>query len=230
MLYESLMSSDHYFLVIVIFFSSTAAFLYCYKFLFGFFLGQEEKEWDYVKEAPALMVVPMLILAFGTFVLGVFPGLILNPINDAMQALGYADTRGHLWEMSVIFNDWGNQVAMQPIIYGIIVIFLFFLIFLTVKSYKNTRYVTTKDISSSGEVPKEHENLTFSINFMQPFFRAVEPLMKRQIDKYYNGFANGMEALFDFTRRIYTGNGQTYAMYVVIFVMILLLLKNSFFG
>jgi NADH-quinone oxidoreductase subunit M len=230
MLYESLMSSEHYFLVIVIFFSSTAAFLYCYKFLFGFFLGQEEKEWDYVKEAPALMVIPMLVLSFATFVFGVFPGLILNPINEAMQTLGYANTQGHLWEMSVIFNDWGNQVAMQPIIYAIIAIFLFFLIFLTLKSYKNTRYVTTKDISSSGEVPKEHENLTFSINFMQPFFRAVEPLMKRQIDKYYNGFANGMEALFDFTRRIYTGNGQTYAMYVVIFVIILLLLKNSFFG
>ena len=230
MLYESLIGSDHYLLVIVIFFSSTAAFLYCYKFLFGFFLGQEETEWSHVKEAPAMMVVPMLILAVSTFVLGVFPGLILNPINEAMQTLGYANTQGHLWEMSVIFNEWGNQVAMQPIVYTIIGIFLFFLTFLTIKGYKETRYVTTKDISSSGEVPKEHENLTFSMNFMQPFFRAVEPLMRRQIDKYYNGFANGMEALFDFTRRIYTGNGQTYAMYVVIFVVLLLLLKNTIFG
>jgi NADH:ubiquinone oxidoreductase subunit 5 (subunit L)/multisubunit Na+/H+ antiporter MnhA subunit len=230
MLYESLIGSDHYLLVIVIFFSSTAAFLYCYKFLFGFFLGQEEKEWDHVKEAPAMMVVPMLILSVSTFVLGVFPGLILNPINAGMQSLGYASSEGHYWEMSVIFNDWGNQVAMQPIVYTIIGIFLFFLAFLTIKGFKETRYVTTKDISSSGEVPKEHENLTFSIDFMQPFFRAVEPLMRRQIDKYYNGFANGMEALFDFTRRVYTGNGQTYAMYVVIFVVLLLLLQNSFFG
>jgi hypothetical protein len=177
-----------------------------------------------------MMVVPMLILSVSTFVLGVFPGLILNPINAGMQSLGYASSEGHYWEMSVIFNDWGNQVAMQPIVYTIIGIFLFFLAFLTIKGFKETRYVTTKDISSSGEVPKEHENLTFSIDFMQPFFRAVEPLMRRQIDKYYNGFANGMEALFDFTRRVYTGNGQTYAMYVVIFVVLLLLLQNSFFG
>lgn len=119
---------------------------------------------------------------------------------------------------------------MQPIVYTIIGIFLFFLAFLTIKGYKKTRYVTTKDISSSGEIPKEHENLTFSVNFMQPFFRAVEPLMRRQVEKYYVSFANGMEALFDFTRRIYTGNGQTYALYVVIFTVILLLLKNSFFG
>jgi NADH-quinone oxidoreductase subunit M len=230
MLYESLIGSDHYLLVIVIFFSSTAAFLYCYKFLFGFFLGQEEKEWSHVKEAPASMVIPMLILAVSTFVLGVFPGLILKPINAGMQSLGYASTQGHLWELSVIFNDWGNQITMQPIVYTIIGIFVFFLAFLTIKGYKSTRYVTTKDISSSGEVPKEHENLTFSVNFMQPFFRAVEPLMRRQVDKYYQAFANGLEALFDFTRRIYTGNGQTYAMYVVIFVVLLLLFKNMLFG
>lgn len=229
MLYESLLTSNHYLLVIVIFFSSTAAFLYCYKFLFGFFLGQEEKEWANVKEAPALMVVPMLILSFFSFLLGTYPGIILKPIDSGMQYLGYGITHEHLWQTSVIFNTWGNQVVLQPLLYSIIAIFLFFLIFLTIKSFKQTRYVTTKDISSSGEVPKEQENLTFSVDFMKPFMRAVEPVMRRQIDKYYTGFANGLEALFDFMRKIYTGNGQTYAIYVIVFVVILLLFKDILF-
>ncbi len=229
MLYESLLTSNHYLLVIVIFFSSTAAFLYCYKFLFGFFLGQEEKEWANVKEAPVLMVVPMLILSFFSFLLGTYPGIILKPIDAGMQYLGYGITQNHLWQTSVIFNTWGNQVVLQPLLYSIIAIFLFFLIFLTIKSFKQTRYVTTKDISSSGEVPKEHENLTFSVDFMQPFMRAVEPVMRRQIDKYYTGLANGLEALFDFMRKIYTGNGQTYAIYVIVFVVILLLFKDILF-
>lgn len=229
MLYESLITSDHYLLVIVVFFSSTAAFLYCYKFLFGFFLGQEEKEWAHVKEAPAMMVVPMLILAFFSFILGTFPGLILKPIDAGMQYLGYGITENTLWQTSVIFNNWGNQVVLQPMLYTIIAIFLFFLTFLTIKGFKQTRYVTTKDISSSGEVPKEDENLTFSVGFMQPFLRAVAPAMRRQVDKYYTGFANGLEALFDFMRRIYTGNGQTYAIYVIIFVVILLLFKDILF-
>ncbi len=229
MLYESLMGSNHYLLVIVVFFSSTAAFLYCYKILFGFFLGQEEKEWSHVKEAPVIMIIPMLILAGGTLILGVFPGLILKLINEGMQFIGYASTENRFWELSVIFNDWGNQMAMQPIFYSIMGIFLFFMIFLTIKGYKTTRYVTTKDISSSGEVPKEHENLTFSINFMQPFLRAVEPLMRRKINTYYKSFGKGLEALFDFTRRIYNGNGQTYALYLVIFIIVLLLFKDSLF-
>jgi len=230
MLYESLISSNHYMLVIAIFFSSTAAFLYCYKFLFGFFLGQEEKEWEHVKEAPAMMVVPMIIMAIGTFVLGTFPGLILNPIDAGMQELGFVATQGKYWEMSMLFNEWGNVIVLQPILYGILAVFVFFFVFLTIKGFKKTRYVTTKDISSSGEIPLEHENLTFSQNFFQPFYRAVEPVMKRQIDKYYDEFGRGMEALFDFVRRIYTGNGQTYALYVVIFTVLLLIFKDSIFG
>ncbi len=230
MLYESLIGSDHYLLVIVIFFSSTAAFLYCYKFLFGFFLGQEEKEWEHVKEAPVLMVIPMIILAGGTFLLGTFPGLVIKPISAGLEQLGYAATQGKYWEMSMLFNEWGDQVVLEPILYAIIAVFAFFLVFLLIKNHKNTRYVSTKDISTSGEVPKEHENLTFIQNFFQPFLRAVEPLMKRQIDFYYNGFGKGIEALFDFTRRIYTGNGQTYALYAIIFVVIFLLLKTTLFG
>jgi len=230
MLYESLIGSDHYLLVIVIFFSSTAAFLYCYKFLYGFFLGQEEKEWAHVKEAPAMMVVPMMILAVLTFVLGAFPGLILNPIDNSLQELGFVSTQGKYWEMSMLFNEYGNQILLQPIVYAIMAVFIFFAVFLTIKGFRKTRYVTTKDISSSGEVPLEHENLTFSQNFFQPFLRAVEPFMKRQIDKYYNEFGRGMEAIFDFTRRIYTGNGQTYALYAVIFIVILLMFKNTLFG
>ncbi|MBN2639474.1 MAG: hypothetical protein JXR65_10375 [Bacteroidales bacterium] len=229
MLYESLITSDHYLLVILIFFSSTAAFLYCYKFLFGFFLGQEEKEWAHVKEAPATMVVPMVLMGIFMVVLGTFPGIVLNPINNGLMDLGYVDSYKHLWETSIIFNSWGDHVILQPILYSIMGIFIFFLIFVLWKGYKGTRYVTTKDISSSGEVPKEDENLTFSVGFMQPFMRAVAPVMRRQMDKYYTGFANGLEGLFDFVRRIYTGNAQTYAVYVVVFIVIVLLFKDVLF-
>ena len=229
MLYESLITSNHYLLVILIFFSSTAAFLYCYKFLFGFFLGQEEKEWAHVKEAPAVMVVPMVLMAVMMFVLGTFPGIILKPINNGLIDLGFVDSYKHLWNSSIILNGWGNQVVLQPILYYIIAVFVFFAIFLTWKGFKTTRYVTTKDISTSGEVPAEDENLTFSVGFMQPFLRAVAPAMRRQIDIYYTGFADGMESLFEFMRKVYTGNGQTYAVYVIVFVVVVLLFKNVLF-
>ena len=230
MLYESMITSRHFFLVILVFFSSTAAFLYCYKFLFGFFLGQEEKEWADVKEAPAVMVVPMMILSVVSIVLGTFPQLILKPIDAALAYYGLPHTYGNLWKESLIFNQWGDQVALTPIMYAIMVVFIVVAIFLYFKNKNSTRYVTTKDISTSGEIIQEHENLTFKENFFQPFLRAVEPVMRRQIDKYMLGFAKGLEDLFEFTRRIYTGNGQMYAIYALIFLVILLVLSNNLFG
>ncbi len=230
MLYEALIQNNNYILVILLFFASTAGFLYSYKFLHGYFLGQEEPEWDHVKEAPIGMIVPMLLLALGTFVLGTFPQLLFKPIDAALQYVGYAATGGSLWTDSVLFSQWGEVVALQPILYAIIAVFVFFVIFLWFKGKKNTRYVSTKDISTSGEIPKEWENLTFKVNFFQPFERAIEPFLKRQVDKYYTAIGNGMEALFEFTRRVYTGNGQTYAIYAVLFLALLLLFKSNLFG
>ncbi len=230
MLYESLIISDHYLLVIVVFFSSTAAFLYSFKFLFGFFLGQEEEEWADVKEAPITMLIPMLALSAGSVILGTFPQIILRPINAGLTSIGFEDAYGKLWKTSAIFNEWGDQVVLQPIIYAIMGVFLVTLAFVHFKNRKKTRYVTTKDISTSGEIPLAHENLTFKENFFQPFLRAVEPMMKKEIDWYYREFGAGMEAIFNFTRKIYSGNGQTYALYAVIFLIVLLLLNGNLFG
>ena len=230
MLYESMITSDHYLLVIATFFASTAAFMYCYKFLFGFFMGQEEKEWEHVKEAPAGMVIPALLLALTTFVLGVFPGIAIKPIDLAMQSFGFAGGEGHYWQMSTLFNDWGNTVAMRPLTWTIIAIFVIFAVFLTLYSFRGTRYVGTKDISTSGEIPLEEENLTFKENFFQPFLRAVGPLMKRRIITYYRQIGSSTEAFADYLRRVYSGNGQSYAIYVIVFLVILLLFKDKLFG
>jgi NADH-quinone oxidoreductase subunit M len=89
MLYEAIIINGNYILVILIFFSSTAGFLYAYKILYGIFLGQEEPEFKDVKEAPALMVIPMLILAGLLFFLGTFPGYLFKYIDNALVTMGY---------------------------------------------------------------------------------------------------------------------------------------------
>jgi NADH-quinone oxidoreductase subunit M len=224
MLYESLITNGNYFLVIVIFFSSTAAFLYSYRILFGLFLGQEEKETENVKEASFLMIIPMLLLSLSLVLFGTYPGLIFEPIAKAMETLGFSDVN---WNMTVLSNVWGNTVNLQYISIIIGVLAIIALAFLSFKGRRGTRGVSTKDISTSGEIPTENENLTFQLDFYKPFERAAAPLYKRSMTKIYTLFGNGVEALFDFTRKIYTGNGQTYALYVVIFLTILLLFSQN---
>ncbi len=226
MFYESLIVSDHYFLVIMAFLSSTAAFLYCYRFLFGVFLGQEEKEFENVKEAPATMVIPMVFMAALLFVFGVFPGLLFNPIAKGMEVLGMGTVD---WSMTVLSNGWGDHVDTMSIIRTIGTIFILAFIYLALWNRKRTRYVTTKDIHTSGEIPTENENLTYAVDFYKPFERAIEPVMKRTMDFYYNHLGEGLESFFNFLRRFYTGNGQTYALYVIVFLVILILFSKQIF-
>ena len=227
MLYESLIQSNHYFLVVVIFFSSTAAFLYLYRYIFSLFLGQEEKETENVKEVPWLMRIPMLLLALATLVFGVAPGLLLHPVSAAMKYLG---DFGVTYQTSVLFNEWGNKVDMLTVANTIGGVFIIVTIIITIKGYRSTRYVTTKDIHTSGEVPTENENLTYAVDFYKPFERALGSVLKASVDKIYYATGKVLEQSFDYLRYVYTGNGQTYAMYVVLFLTILVVFSELIFG
>lgn len=232
MLYEALITSDHYYLVIMIFLSSTAAFLYSYRILFGLFLGQEEPEFAHVKEAPLVMLIPMLILSGISVLAGTFPGFILQPIQEAMAVFGFENRIPDMewFQLTVLFNSWGDKVVLQNVMISVMGVFLVGLAFITIKGYKNQRYVTTKDISASGEVIQPEDNMTFQIDFYKPFERAIWPLLKRKMDDYYTDFGNGLEALFDFVRRFYNGNGQFYAIYVMAFLALLLIAGTKYFG
>jgi NADH-quinone oxidoreductase subunit M len=227
LLYEALITeSNNYILVIVVFFSSTAAFLYSYRFLFGLFLGQEEKETENVKEAPITMIIPMVILAVIAMIAGSYPGLIFEPAAEAMQAIGFTDIS---WEMSSLTNIWGDTTNLFLISMLIFAVFIIAFLFLTLKGLKKTRYVGTKEISTSGELPKEWENLTYQQDFFKPFQRAAAPLYSGKMNKIWKNLGKNLETSFSFFRKIYTGNAQTYAFYVVAFLVILLLFKNYIF-
>jgi len=232
MLYEALITSDHYYLVIMVFLSSTAAFLYSYRILFGMFLGQEEPEYANVKEAPLAMLIPMLVLSAISVFAGTFPGFIIEPIQKAMLVLGFENRIPNIewYQLSVLFNSWGDKVVLQNIMISVMGVFLVGLAFITIKGYKNQRYVSTKDISSSGEIIQPEDNMTFQTDFYKPFERAIWPLLKRKIDDYYTDFGKGLEALFDFIRRFYNGNGQLYAIYVMAFLVLLLIAGTKYFG
>ncbi len=226
LLYESMITSSHYVLVIMAFISSTAAFLYSFRILFSLFLGQEEKEFAYVKEAPLAMIIPMMLLIVVLLVTGTYPGLLFEPIANGMAYLGFENVQ---WEMSMLVNAWGDTVNLQQVSISVGVMFVLAGTFVTLHNRKRTNYASTKDISTSGEIPAENENLTYQMNFYKPFERAIAPLMKRKMDDIYMEIGNGLSDMFQFVRRIYSGNGQTYAIYVVLFLITLLAFSDQIF-
>jgi hypothetical protein len=151
-------------------------------------------------------------------------------IENGLISINYPIPTVKWWEMSTILNGWGDSVNLMYVWYSVVIVFVFFLIYIVLKGRKSTRYVSTKEISTSGEIPRPHESLNFKLDFYKPFERAIEPMLRGNMDKYWTSFGSGLEALFDFTRRLYSGNGQTYAIYVITFLVILLLFGRSWFG
>ena len=80
-IYHALMQADQPFLALLSLVGSVLTLAYIAKFLHAAFLGQPSKHLDHVQEAPLTMRVPMAILAIGCIITGIFPGLMLWPIN-----------------------------------------------------------------------------------------------------------------------------------------------------
>ncbi len=226
MLYESMITGGHYVIVILFFAASTAGFLYCYRFLFGIFLGQEEKEYENVKEAPILMVLPMLILALFLVVTGTLPGFVFKPIAQSMKAVGF---EGVTYHMSILTNNWGNSVYLKYVTWTLVAVFLIFLVIISWVNHRRTKYVTTKDIHTSGEAPSEEDNYHLTLDFFRPFTRAIDPIYRASVMKIYNTIGKGIEDFMDFARKIYNGNAQTYALYVILLMSVLLIFAKFIF-
>ncbi len=221
LIYEALIEKHLIFLAVVAFGASTAAFLYLYRIIFTIFLGQRPKRFDEVKEVPWMMRAPMLILALLTVYLGFYPYQLLDLINQAQVYMGIAPfDLSH----SMLFNSYGNVSTITVMNIVAVVFFIVFILFNTL--YKRSRKVGLKDIHTSGEVPGEEINLHYAVDFYQPFARGVSIFLKRSVSKIYASLADNLEGLFDVMRYVYTGNGQTYALFVVIALAFLFLVKD----
>ncbi len=218
LIYEAIIQKKMVFLAVVTFAASTASFLYCYRLIFGVFLGQRDEKYDTVKEVPWAMRAPMLLLSLFTIYLGFYPYHLLNLIAGLEKTV--LGIQPFAYGQSVLFSRFGSVDTMTVMNTVAVVFVIVFVLFSLL--YKRSRKVGLKDIHTSGEIPGEEINLHYAIDFYQPFSRGVSAVLKRSADRLYMSFAANMEGLFDMMRYIYTGNGQTYVMYVIVFLAFVL--------
>ena len=224
LIYEALIEQKMVFLAVIAFAASTAAFLYCYRLIFTIFLGQRPEKFDQVKEVPWAMRAPMLLLSLLTIYLGFYPYHLLGYIDRIKQT--FFGLSGSTVSQSMLFSSIGITDTMTVMnIVGVVFVTIFILFNVL---YKRSRKVGLKDIHTSGEVPGPEINLHYAVDFYQPFSRGVAAVLKRSADRLYLSVAQNLENLFDILRYVYSGNAQTYAMYVVAVLAFLLLFSTWF--
>jgi formate hydrogenlyase subunit 3/multisubunit Na+/H+ antiporter MnhD subunit len=87
-IYVAAFESGHYVLGIFAMVASLFTLAAILKFAHAAFMGSPGAAAEHAHEAPATMLVPMLVLAAGSFAVGMMPGLLLVPIAAIQQELG----------------------------------------------------------------------------------------------------------------------------------------------
>jgi formate hydrogenlyase subunit 3/multisubunit Na+/H+ antiporter MnhD subunit len=88
LIYEAAFEGGHYMLGLSALMSSLFTLAAILKFAHTAFMGQLSGTAAKMKEAPPVMLVPMLLLVAASVLVGLFPGLLLVPIANLQTALG----------------------------------------------------------------------------------------------------------------------------------------------
>lgn len=216
LLYEALIEKGWYFQTGLSFFASTIAFLYCYRLIHTIFLGMPKAKFKNIKEAPVWFLIPQYVLIVVIMIFSVRPQLLIEPLSAMTGAVFPATLQ---FNQSAILSSLGywNGMATMIIIGVIFVLIMLFLIFTGPRPQK----VKPFNIVFAAEKPVLPETTHYAYNFFSPYRRAMGFLLQPLVKRFWNGVAEWTQSTGAALRQIYSGDMQTYAMFIFIFGMIL---------
>lgn len=224
MLFNALMEQGWYFIAAFAFFSSAVAFLYMFRLLQTVFLGQRKLEHRELREAPAILLVPQAVMIIAIMVISAYPKLLLDPLSAAIDPWiantlvweGFAlQTNYGYWNAPMIMMVVG-AVWMAPLI-------VLLLVSLTMKIQKVEQF----NIVYAAERPHRPEDTHFAYNFFAHYDRAIGFLVKPRATAFWNAAVEWSHTLASSLRVFYNGNGQTYALFILIYFVAMVLFNGG---
>ena len=213
--YNAILETDLRLPLVLIFMSGPVGFLYLFRLIHTIFLGQLKDDLRAVKEAPFWIVAPQMI--FTAFLIGfaVVPGLVLRRVDEYLNGV-FAD-QPLVWNGRAVVSEFGNwnPVAIMVVI-GVIFVTLFLILLA-----KNHDAVKVKqfNIVFSTERPFRPETTHYAWNFFAPYRKAMGFMETPLATRFWGGVSEALAGTAEFTRRLYGGNGQAYAVQVMMFVV-----------
>ena len=215
--YNAILTAEYRLPMIVIFLSGPIAFLYLFRLIHTIFLGQLKDEHRRLKEPPFWIVVPQMI--FIAFLMGfaIFPGLALRRVDTYLADL--FPNHGLSWSGLTITSEFGywNPVAIMIVTMVIFGTLLAWLMFINRKAQRVKQF----NIVFSAERPFRPETTHFAWNFFAPYRKALGFLMQPFVTQFWDFISRILHTVSDVVRRVYTGDGQHYAVHYLGFVVVI---------
>jgi formate hydrogenlyase subunit 3/multisubunit Na+/H+ antiporter MnhD subunit len=220
LLYNSVILKGWYFQGAIVFFSGIIAFLYCFRLIYSVFLGQLKDNHRHVKEISIWFIIPIYILIIAIMIFSARPDLVLQPVGDAIA--GFFPSDSLHWNESTASTSlgyWsGNRVM---IIIGIMFTILFTWLFVLNGKAKKVKQF---NIVYAGERPERPETTHQAYNIYAGYNKALGFLNAPLITGFWNKVSETVTGTAGFIRRIYTGNGQIYALHLIVYLLIIYLI------
>ncbi len=221
--YNAILDSSYRLPMIVLFFSGPIAFLYLFRLIHTIFLGQLKDENRRLKEAPFWIVLPQMIYVVLLLGFAVVPGLALRRVDSYMNQ--FFPEGGLSWEGLHISSNYGYWEPVSiMIIVGCIFMSLFvWLLFVNRRAQKVKQF----NIVYAAERPFRPETTHFAWNFFAPYRKALGFMVQPYVTRFWDAVTDTLHSGADLARRFYTGNGQTYAVQLLAFVLVVFLLSTG---
>ncbi|MBN2605548.1 MAG: NADH-quinone oxidoreductase subunit M [Bacilli bacterium] len=179
LIFQAVIDKGLILLAAAVFFGSIGSFLYVFRPLAALFLGQEKPQFKGIlKEAPVIMLIPMIVLSGMNLVTGIFPNIFLQFINKVIVELGMAPV------VLGTYTIQGTNGILDPlqitIAFGIGVV-IAFIIFILLKKSKQ---VGLMDTYTAGNFIYSEELMHYSVDFYAPIERLYEKHTTHVQDMY----------------------------------------------
>jgi len=216
LLYTALLEKGWYLQAGLSFFSGAIAFLYLFRLIHTIFLGQLKAKFRDVKEASLWYLIPQVIFIGAIMAISTFPNLILKPIMAAVDTQFASSINWEGYKVISTLGYWNGNAVMM-ITMGVFMVPLIWLLF----RINMVQKVEQFNIVYAAERPDRPETTHFAYNFFSHYQKALGFLVNQQVTNFWKSVAEWFHSFSATIRHIYTGNGQTYALHIIIYIVIL---------
>lgn len=221
-IYKALILGRYPFLAMAAFIGTIGTILSVYKLIHDFFLGQLPKELEEVREVPFLLQASIWVLMIACVVLGVAPGLALRWIARIQAEAGLPVVRWGLHGMAPEAGQLNMLVIMVTFVGGLIASGILFLL------GHRRRHIHQYNNYAAGHFLDDSVVYNYNYKFYPAFEHIFNPLRKQIIARTERVIADATSAAGEWLRRVYTGNVNTYAAYILAVLLAAILVFKEY--